>query len=254
MSSPASSPELALCPLERAHYDAMAHLYMPHQRPAGGLLARSEGVDDPEWNHLRRDMSDQADWSRGADAARRALSPHGLRPVLVVGAGEPGPGWTSLFVHWWGVWRGGAAARVDLDDAVSPVRDELELEAYIASFMRTYADDEPDPGYGALLRRSFQRRDAVWRALHYVARWRGRVVGGATTMLGPGFAGLYNLVIEPEARRRGLGRALTLRRVRDAQARGVSTIFLQTADARVEALQRRSGFEFALRRRGWAPP
>jgi len=54
----------------------------------------------------------------------------------------------------------------------------------------------------------------------YIGYLRGQLVATALVFLGAGVAGLYAVVTSPEARRQGVGRALTLRALLDARALG----------------------------------
>jgi GNAT superfamily N-acetyltransferase len=56
--------------------------------------------------------------------------------------------------------------------------------------------------------------------VNFVARLGGRPVGTASTVLAAGVAGLYNVGVLPDVGRRGIGGAITLAALADAQAAG----------------------------------
>lgn len=83
------------------------------------------------------------------------------------------------------------------------------------------------------------------------------LLGDATGfLLGRAVAGeaeLLTLAVAPEARRRGIARALVAAFLAEAAARGAETAFLEVAadNAPAEALYRAAGFAQAGRRRGY---
>ena len=78
--------------------------------------------------------------------------------------------------------------------------------------------------------------------VHYVGRMGGEVVATASLSLAAGVAGIFNVVTLPEARRRGIGTALTLAAMRDAGGRGYRICILQSSAAAL-GIYRRLGFE-----------
>ena len=77
---------------------------------------------------------------------------------------------------------------------------------------------------------------------HYLARLDGRPVGVSQLFLGQQAAGLYCVAVLPAFRRRGIGRALTLAPLRDAQAAGYA-IGVLGPSPEGQPMYQRLGFE-----------
>lgn len=79
-------------------------------------------------------------------------------------------------------------------------------------------------------------------AWHFVASLAGIPVGCATVFLGAGVAGLYHVATLPEARRQGIGKAVTLAALRHARDLGYRAGILH-ASTEGEVIYRQIGFE-----------
>jgi GNAT superfamily N-acetyltransferase len=92
-----------------------------------------------------------------------------------------------------------------------------------------------------------------WR--FYLAREREVAVATAGLFLGTEVAGIYIVATVPEARRRGLGTAVTAAAVREARELGYPVAVLQASEMG-HPIYRRLGFEdhYTFRRYQWAPP
>ncbi len=77
---------------------------------------------------------------------------------------------------------------------------------------------------------------------HYIGMLDGKIVGTSSMFLGSGVAGVYNVATLPEARRRGLGTALTLVPLRDARERGYCISILHASEMGL-GIYRRLGFK-----------
>jgi GNAT superfamily N-acetyltransferase len=88
---------------------------------------------------------------------------------------------------------------------------------------------------------------------HFLARLGGRPVSAAVGFLGAGVVGLYWVGTLPEARRRGLGAAVSLAPLLAARAAGVRVGILHASSMGVPVYQR-----LGFRQHGpldiWAPP
>ena len=81
--------------------------------------------------------------------------------------------------------------------------------------------------------------DAPWQ--RFVALDGDRPVGTSGLMVGAGVAGVYNVSTVPEARRRGIGSAMTVHAMRHAAQAGLELVVLGAA-AGAEGIYRRLGF------------
>lgn len=123
--------------------------------------------------------------------------------------------------------------------AIEPVRDAEAMARCSEAMSRAF--DEP-----AFMRDAFASLsadlgfglDQPWR--HYLATRHGEPAGGASLLLGAA-AGIYNVSTVAEARRQGIGTALTRRLMGEAQALGYRAAVLHASELGA-GIYRRLGF------------
>ena len=88
---------------------------------------------------------------------------------------------------------------------------------------------------------------------NWVASLEGMPVAAAALFVGAGVAGIYNVCTVPEARGRGIGRAVTGAALDEAVSRGLDLAILGASEMGLP-VDRRMGFREVSRLRSYAPP
>ena len=109
--------------------------------------------------------------------------------------------------------------QVPEDFGIERVGDEEALTAWKDTLARGFGEGPVEAEWVAeMYRRLGLGDDGPWR--HYLGRLGGEPVVTSTLFLGAGVAGVYFVSTVEEARRRGIGAALTLAPLREAQEMG----------------------------------
>jgi GNAT superfamily N-acetyltransferase len=105
------------------------------------------------------------------------------------------------------------------DLVIDRVRDEQELVIWTRTLAAGFGEGEREAAWvGEMYRRIGLSNQQPWR--HYLGRLRGVPVATASLFLGAGVAGIYFVFTLEEARRQGIGAAITHAALRDAHALG----------------------------------
>ncbi|MCX5477794.1 GNAT family N-acetyltransferase [Kaistia geumhonensis] len=129
--------------------------------------------------------------------------------------------------------------------SVEEVRDEAGIARWIDTLARGFGEGAREAEWvGACWRRLGYGPGSDWR--HFIARLDGRPAATATLFLAAGVAGLYFVFTAEEARRRGLGAAVTNAALGEAARLGIATAVLGASEAGA-ALYRRLGFRDCCR-------
>jgi hypothetical protein len=99
--------------------------------------------------------------------------------------------------------------------SLARVGDDAALGVWEATLGQGFGEGEREARWAASVFRKLGYDDP-WR--HYVGWLDGAPVATATVYLGAGVAGLYFVMTVPEARRRGIGAAITYGALRDVDA------------------------------------
>jgi ribosomal protein S18 acetylase RimI-like enzyme len=89
--------------------------------------------------------------------------------------------------------------------------------------------------------------------VRWVGSLDGRVVASSGMMLAGGVAGIYNVATAPDARRRGIGAALTAAAVAEGRERGYEVAVLGASELGY-GVYARMGFREVCRDRVWMLP
>jgi GNAT superfamily N-acetyltransferase len=103
--------------------------------------------------------------------------------------------------------------------AIERVMDARGLDTWTHTLGIGFGEGDIEARWvGAMYQRIGLDGDRPWR--HYLGRLEGEPVATASLFLGTGVAGIYFVFTAPQARRRGIGAAITLAALRDARSLG----------------------------------
>lgn len=247
--------------IERAHYRLQASLYMRERRDSSGVcLFNAPDIPEPEWCHAGLVRFDPAHLAARLSEIRCFYKERSLPPTVAVSPfTEPADlaqrlrdlGFEPSFRHSWIVATHTSPPELEMPAGVEIrcIDDVRRMHAGISVFEGVYSaaewGDPLPPGYAQALWASF-RWPGRCRVVHYLATVDGTPAGFATSLHLEAVCGMYNLSVLPAFQRRGLGRALTARRVADAMRLGQRLIFAVTEREWVEQWHRRHDFELGF--------
>lgn len=127
------------------------------------------------------------------------------------------------------------------DFSVERVRDEGELVLWTRTLGQGFGEGEIEADWvGSVYRKLGFAEDGRWH--HYLGWLRGEPVATTSLFLGAGVAGIYFVFTIPEARRQGIGAAITLAALQEARRRGYRIGVLE-ASAMGYPIYKRLGFQ-----------
>lgn len=110
-----------------------------------------------------------------------------------------------------------------------------EMKIFVDIFKKSYGGATPDEPYGALPKEysecifdSFSKPQIGKSTIHYLGILGDKPVGIATLIYSGEFGCIFNVGTDPNYRKKGMGRVLTLNAVADSIKNGARIIFLQT--------------------------
>jgi GNAT superfamily N-acetyltransferase len=125
--------------------------------------------------------------------------------------------------------------------AIERVRDEPALAAWTGTLARGFGEGEREAAWVGSVYAAIGLGDVVpWR--HFLARLDGRPVATSSLFLRAGVGGVYFVFTVPEARRRGIGAAVTLAALHEARTLGCRLAVLGSS-AMGRSVYRRLGFD-----------
>ncbi|HLJ53647.1 MAG TPA: GNAT family N-acetyltransferase [Chthonomonadaceae bacterium] len=163
--------------------------------------------------------------------------PAGLKERLLAAGLVPGPGMEAMAVDL------DRVAEAPMPDGVllEEVCDDAAMSAWIEVLAAGYEiAPEVAAAFGCWPRHLGYSSRSKMRA--FLAREGARPVACSLVYLHDGVAGIYCVATAPGARRRGIGRAMTVAPLLEARAAGYRTAVLQ-ASAAGESIYRRIGFD-----------
>lgn len=105
------------------------------------------------------------------------------------------------------------------DFTVKQVRTTQDLQIWTQTLAQGFGEGEIEANWIGDMYRAIGFNDHVpWR--HYLACWHGKAVATTSLFMSAGVAGIYFVFTVPEARRQGIGAAITLAALQDAQRLG----------------------------------
>ncbi|HXJ65024.1 MAG TPA: GNAT family N-acetyltransferase [Actinomycetota bacterium] len=172
---------------------------------------------------------------------------------------EPG---RALEAHGWRYdeampWMAARMDRIEWPDTMPGLRIERVTDEQVhARFVRAmtagFGMRPPEQhAMNSLADRVGYAPDAPW--VRWVGSLDGRVVASSGLMLAGGVAGIYNVATAPEARRRGIGAALTAVAVAEGRGRGYEVAVLGASELGY-GVYARMGFREVCRDRVWMLP
>jgi GNAT superfamily N-acetyltransferase len=124
---------------------------------------------------------------------------------------------------------------------IERVTDEQELNVWTNTLAVGFGEGEREAAWvGEMYRKIGLADDRPWR--HYLGRLNGEPVATASLFLGAGVAGIYFVFTVPQARRQGIGAAITCVALDDARALGYR-IGVLGSSAMGYPVYRRLGFQ-----------
>ena len=135
---------------------------------------------------------------------------------------------------------------------VSLVRDDTGLAEWVETLGRGFGEGPREAEWVGEMFRRIGVDHPDWR--HLIARRDGRVVGTATVLLAADVAGLYFVMTVPEARRQGIGAAITRAAMRVGRDAGMAHAVL-TSSPMGRSVYESVGFRevYTIRLHTWRP-
>lgn len=124
---------------------------------------------------------------------------------------------------------------------IERVRDVIELDLWAQTLAQGFGEGEREANWVRDMYRKIGLGDDV-PLRHYLGWMDGKAVATASLFVGAGAAGIYFVMTVPEARRQGIGAAITLEALRDARAMGYRVGVLGASEPGYR-VYKRIGFE-----------
>jgi len=119
-------------------------------------------------------------------------------------------------------------SKLDLDDfEIQLVTDSTELKTWVQTFIAGY---QIPPEWEANLYNLMNDLGLEWPNRNYIGYWRGRPVATSNIFVGAGVAGIQFVATREEARRQGIGGAMSVAPLLDVQEIGCKIGVLQASD------------------------
>lgn len=150
-------------------------------------------------------------WHVGPSMHPPELGERLLAHGFTSGGGEPGMAVDLLKLH--------AQVPVPTELVVERVRTEQELQRWTRTLAQGFGEGEIEADWiGEMYRKIGFGDQVAWR--HYLGWWQGEPVATTSLFMSAGVAGIYFVFTLPGARQQGIGAAMTVAALHDAQQLG----------------------------------
>lgn len=134
---------------------------------------------------------------------------------------------------------------------VERIGDDVTFEQWLDVCLNVFGFSEHDQ---AIIRSAYRQLGYADPVFQYAGRLNGTVVATTSLLLKDGIAGTYNVATLPEARQKGIGAAMTLAALNDAQVAGCQRAILTASEMGYPIYQRLGFREWcAVSEYAWNP-
>lgn len=265
LGAPDSISAEAVAAAMRAHARLQMGSYLAGVYDLGGALYHyGDPADDLPWNYAALAQVNEGEEDSLIDRVESFSRAHHRTPAFYIDPAIATPSLTTALerkgfvLEEEEIWMTYAAVPQEKLSLGALHIETVETAAQMDEFMEVFRDafelpsmDDPDE---ITLRRAFREPPQGVRISHFIGRNNeGQPVAVASTYIADGVAGIYNVGVAMQARRRGYGVEVTRVAMANALNAGVERILLQTElNSAAQGLYERLGFQKSFVGEIWA--